>query len=586
MHASQRHPCGVLQSCRRWSVWIVMMTAAICEMWSAPRAKAAEPADPLLKAQLEAGEFAPALARASQSADRDVWLESIAAAQAQSGDRSASFSTVSNIVDDRIRSRSLKELANQPVRGARGGGIQPDFNSLIDLIQNTVKPDSWTATGGPGALEKFPGGVFVDAQGVMRRLVKDETSNRLADLKATAGQNNGNHQARSKSPLRKVSLPRLEKEVQLRLAAGRPLDEEMRVMAGLQRIEYVMVYPESGDLVIAGPAEDWTVDFEGRVVGHENGHPTLRLEDLVVVMRHMMSSPDARFGCSITPTQDALSKAQEFIQQSSQKPLKPGQRTQWLEQLRSQVGLQTVEVFGGIDPQSRVAHVLLEADYRMKLVGIGLEEGTLGVPSYLSSIELAKGQAAPPMDVLRWWFTLNYDAILASPTHDIFEVRGQGVKVLSENELLTALGKRVHTGQSDDLNQQFAQNFTKHFAALSKKYPVYADLQNIFDLALVSALMKSENLAEQTNWHLTCFADPVQFNTAEGNLPKGVATVINHRVINKVNIVAAVSGGVSVEPRSRVQPSALQVDRKGELQSERSRSAPAKSIARNAWWWD
>jgi hypothetical protein len=580
--------CFRLSSRRRvrGSALVIVTISAVLGAVSTPRAIADDRVNPQLQAQLDAGEFAPAFAQAQNAADRDVWLQSIATAQAQSGNRSASFSTVSNIVDDRIRSSSLQEVANQPVRGAQGGGIQPDFDSLIDLIQNTVKPDSWTATGGPGAIERFPGGVFVDPQGVMRRIVKDETSNRLADLKNLAGQNNGNHQARSKSPLRKISLPRLEKEVQLRLASGRPLDEDMRVMAGLQRIEYVMVYPESGDLVIAGPAQDWTVDFEGRVVGQENGHPTLRLEDLVVVMRHMMSLPDARFGCSITPTQDALAKAQEFIKQSSQKPLKRGQRTQWLEQLRSQVGQQTVEVFGGIDPQSRVAHVLLEADYRMKLVGIGLEEGTLGVPSYLSSIELEKGQAAPPMDVLRWWFTLNYDAILASPTHDMFEVRGQGVKVLSENELLTALGKRVHTGQSDALNQQFAQNFTKHFAALAKKYPVYADLQNIFDLALVSALMKSENLADQTNWHLTCFADPAQFNTVEGNLPKSVDTVINHRVINKVNIVAAVSGGVSVEPRSLVQASALQVDRKGELQSERSRNAPAKTIARDAWWWD
>ena len=55
-----------------------------------------------------------------------------------------------------------------------------------------------------------------------------------------------------------VSLTRLEKQVQLLLAAGRQPSEEMQVLAGLQRIEYVFVYPESGDLVLAGPAGDWT----------------------------------------------------------------------------------------------------------------------------------------------------------------------------------------------------------------------------------------------------------------------------------------------------------------------------------------
>ena len=54
-----------------------------------------------------------------------------------------------------------------------------------------------------------------------------------------------------------VSLPRLEKQVQLLLAAGRQPTEDMQVLAGLQRIQYVFVYPESGDLVLAGPAGDW-----------------------------------------------------------------------------------------------------------------------------------------------------------------------------------------------------------------------------------------------------------------------------------------------------------------------------------------
>ena len=53
----------------------------------------------------------------------------------------------------------------------------------------------------------------------------------------------------------------------------------------------------------------------------------------------------------------------------------------------------------------------IEADYRMKLVGIGLEEGVPGVASYLSSIEIGKDGKPPPMNVLRWWFTLNYDAL-------------------------------------------------------------------------------------------------------------------------------------------------------------------------------
>ena len=40
----------------------------------------------------------------------------------------------------------------------------------------------------------------------------------------------------------------------------------MLTLAGLQRVRYVFVYPESGDLVLAGPAGDWYVNDDGRIL--------------------------------------------------------------------------------------------------------------------------------------------------------------------------------------------------------------------------------------------------------------------------------------------------------------------------------
>ena len=51
--------------------------------------------------------------------------------------------------------------------------------------------------------------------------------------------------------------------MQLRLAAGQRPSEEMLHLAGLERIKYVMVYPQTQELVIAGPAGPWRVDDEG-----------------------------------------------------------------------------------------------------------------------------------------------------------------------------------------------------------------------------------------------------------------------------------------------------------------------------------
>ena len=80
------------------------------------------------------------------------------------------------------------------------------------------------------------------------------------------------------------------------------------------------------------------------------------------------------------------------------------------------------------------------------------------------------------------------------------------MRVLSENEMLAAQGQRVHTGQSDPLNRQFAESFTAHFAELAKKYPVYGELRNMFDLAMAVALIQSEGLAERVGWKPTLFA--------------------------------------------------------------------------------
>jgi hypothetical protein len=559
---------------------ILLGLLALAATLAARQATADEPDASALQAQLAAGEFGPAIRDAGAIGDarlRDCWLGQIAGAQARAGATSASLNTMQDINSDQVRDAAINEM----VPGGQGGQ-QVNFQQLIDLITATIAPTTWDEVGGPGAIHEFRGGVYVDAQGVLRRKLREEKDGGLAVERLKAIEAGENTNVRSQSVLRKVSLTRLEKQIQLRMAAGRRPTDEMLALAGLEKIKYVMVYPETGDLVLAGPAGDWKPDGEGRLVSQVTGRPVLQLDDVVVVLRHMTRQPEAKFGCSINPREEALAKTKAFLTESAKSPLKEGTRDRWLKQLRDRMGQQDV-VVDGIDPHTRVAQVLVEADYRMKLVGMGLEPGVVGVRSYLNMIEVPRGKAPPPLDVLRWWFTLNYDDIRASESHDVFELRGQGVQVLSENELLTAMGKREHPGTSEPLNQEFAQSFTQHFGALAAKYPVYADLQNLFDLALVGALVKSEDLTNKLGWHMTCFGKsyPVSYNPA----PKTVETVINHRVINQKHVVAGVSGGVSVNPWKYVSPGSVQVDKYGKLKAEHSSSVP-KELPRDAWWWD
>src|SRR6185503_21345406 len=95
--------------------------------------------------------------------------------------------------------------------------------------------------------------------------------------------------------------------------------------------------------------------------------PVLRLDDLLVLLRRGADAGDSHFGCSINPRQEALAKTQAFLASSSQRPLEPGQRPKWLRDVRDSVGKQDIELFG-IEPTSRVAGVLVAADYHMKLI--------------------------------------------------------------------------------------------------------------------------------------------------------------------------------------------------------------------------
>ncbi|MDP6448173.1 MAG: DUF1598 domain-containing protein, partial [Pirellulaceae bacterium] len=399
-------------------------------------------ADDNIRAQLEAGEFGPALeaAKSLPGGARDRWLGQVAAAQAAAGAVQGARSTLGSMADDSARYDAVSGIRSAPVgeRWGRGGAAMADFDTLIELITSTISPESWEDVGGAGAIEEFPGGVYVDPKGLLKKRTFTDETGELKELRGAASGDSGNRNVRRESPLRKVSLNRLEKQLQLNAAFGDGTAESLEALAGIYKIQYVFVYPETGDVVIAGPAGDWKSSPEGRRVHAKTGKPTLHLDDLVVMLRAARGK-DKHFGCSITPLRENLANAKRYLEESAKKSLRPGQRGKWLADLRDHMGRQKIDVFG-IDARTHASHVLVEADYRMKLVGMGLEEGTLGVKSYLDAVKLDKDGNPPAMSVLRWWFTPNYSALRTTPDRNAFELRGQGVKVLSENEMLTERG--------------------------------------------------------------------------------------------------------------------------------------------------
>ncbi len=561
------------------SAWLPLLLLLVVPAWA--RSADGEPTAGRFRDHLEAGEFGlarEAALAAGDAAERDTLLAELARREMHGGAPTSAWRSLSEISDDRRRTSAIDSLA---APSSRGGAALADFDTLIELITATVAPNSWEEAGGVGAIEEFPTGVYVDARGVLRTVSSDAVS--LEALRRRSLSATGNADVRKPSPLRKVSLNRLEREVQRAWLAGRSPDETMRHLAGIRRIQYVFIYPESGDIVIAGPAGGW--DSASGAIGDTAilSEPVLHLDDLVVLLRHARQSAGP-FGCAIKPRRENLERAQKLLADSSGRPLKPGQRGEWLRKLQEALGRQDIEVFG-IDPRTRVARVLVEADYQMKLIGIGRDEATLGVTSYMD-LAAADPEGASDLSVLRWWFAMNYDAVKATSQRDGFSLEGQAVKLLSENELLTERGERIHTGRSDEKNSAFAASFTKHFEALASKYPVFTELRNVFDLALVAALVEEYRLADQASWHATHFLDPQRYEVELRTPPTEVDSVVHHRATGRGRFIAAAAGGVHADVAQWIAPNRVRADDEGTVVHSRGYAAVPDALDPHRWWWD
>jgi len=278
---------------------------------------------------------------------------------------------------------------------------------------------------------------------------------------------------------------------------------------------------------------------------------------------------------------------------------------QWSEKLRETLGRQDIEVFG-INEQTHAARVLVEADYHMKRIGMGLEPSIPAVLGFLERIELLPDGSVPPMDVVRWWFTLNYESVQSDPARCVFAFTGNGVKVLSENELLDQQGNRIHTGKTHGPAKAFAEDFTRHYTELADQYPVYRKLKNVFDLAMVAGLIQEAELARKTGteWNYFATNEPQSVALEEVSssvraasyLPrlapaaKEVDTIMNERIIKVrqpqstlVHTILGVSGGVQVDFSGVVATEKIQDATAEELAPARFRDVPADP---NHWWWD
>jgi len=420
-------------------------------------------------------------------------------------------------------------------------------------------------------------GVVVDAEGVLSVKTVPDPGGRLTRQRFAAALAALDPDVAKYSKLRKISLTRLERVIQQR---GGAVTDEMRYLAGLLRVQYVFYYPESKDIVIAGPAEGWAVTPAGRVVGITSLRPVVQLQDLVVALRAFPPNgrPTPLIGCSIDPTQEGLASMQRFLR-SIGSYATPADTQYIVQGLQTSLGLQTVSI-NGVPPDTRFAQTMVEADYRMKLIGIGLERPPVRLISY---VERANPATVSRNALVRWYFTPDYQCVRVAEDGLAMELVGDGVKVVGEDELVAAGGQRQATGAVNRASQAFVTSFTQQYPALAERSAVFADLRNLIDLTIVAAHIQKADLYGKAGWKMPLFGDETKFAVRTYQAPKRVGTAVN-AIWKGRRLMTPIGGGVSISAPKALQSDNLLPDESGQVQ--RTREAIRLELAEGQWWWD
>lgn len=421
-------------------------------------------------------------------------------------------------------------------------------------------------------------GVEIDAAGVLRTTRLDP---RIAQERMLAARQGQNAEAMQPSQLRKVSLTRLEQAVAEALERGERPSDEMLSMAGLTGIQYVFFYPESRDIVIAGPAEGAFRDPMGRYLGMNTGQPIVQLEDMVTALRAYApgNRPTSVISVSIDPTPEGLARMQQFLA-SVRGRVQPGDARMLANALKQNLGLQTVTL-KGVPQATNFARVLVEADYRMKLIGIGLERLPIPMQSYVERSTAAQGSANA---MERWYFVPNYEGVTVSEDGLAMKLNDRGVKLVGESERVDGAGNRAGGGRVNRASEAFCSDFTRHYAAIAQRVPVYAELRNLIDASIAAAYIHQQDFYGQAEWALAVFGDEARFPVETHGAPAQVETAVN-AVWKGNTLLTPLGGGIHMQPRQALRSDRLVSETDGASDAVKQLAAPA-DLADGQWWWD
>ncbi len=249
--------------------------------------------------------------------------------------------------------------------------------------------------------------------------------------------------------------------------------------------------------------------------------------------------------------------------------------------LKQSLGLQTVRITG-VPATTDFAKILVEADYRMKLIGIGLEKPP--VKQFASYVDRAKPGSVSRNALQRWFFVPDYECVRATADDLAMELVGSGVKLVSADEMVSSDGSRASSGAVDQASHGFTEAFTKRYAEIATAAPVYAQLRNCVDLAVAAAYIQAKDFYHKSGDSLPALLNEavysVQTLTAPQQVESAVASVWKGRTL-----MTPIGGGVHIEPKLALKEENLKRDDDGKV-SKAHDEADLKNLQPGQWWWD
>jgi hypothetical protein len=240
------------------------------------------------------------------------------------------------------------------------------------------------------------------------------------------------------------------------------------------------------------------------------------------------------------------------------------------------LGMANVRVFG-VPADTHFAHVLIEADYRMKLIGIGRERTPIRLASYLDLL------TSPQQGTLqRWWFTPNYDCVRLADDRLAMELVGQGVQLQTEDKVILPGGLLADKGKANPAAEQFTSGFTKRYPELAAKVPVFAQLRNLIDMSVAAAFVKQEDLYGKAGWRMETWGDEKTFKVRGEATPAKAPCVATSRWKGN-RLLTPAGGGVDIQPSMAFEPQRVLKDEKADLYKARQQAA---KLPPDRWWWD